>query len=93
METTTDTAPGFDSDGFRLGAFQADGHTLADDYTGGRYNSDGSLYDADDDFPTDYDFDYVDAYGDDVLGDPWNDIDQGRYDDDPNPYHGDYSEW
>ena len=28
-----------------------------------------------------YDSDYVDAYEDD-----------GRYDDDPNPYHGDYSE-
>ena len=23
---------------------------------------------------------------------PWNDVEQGRYDDDPNPYHGDYSE-
>lgn len=24
--------------------------------------------------------------------DPWNPIEQGMYDDDPNPYHGDYSE-
>jgi hypothetical protein len=22
----------------------------------------------------------------------WSDVEQGRYDDDPNPYHGDYSE-
>jgi len=27
-----------------------------------------------------------------VTWNPWNDIEQGRYDDDPNPYHGDYSE-
>ena len=24
--------------------------------------------------------------------DPWNDVEQGRYDDDPSPYAGDYSE-
>lgn len=30
--------------------------------------------------------------GDDVDYDPWNEIDQGMWDDDPNPYHGDYSE-
>lgn len=28
----------------------------------------------------------------DELGNPWSDVEQGRYDDDPNPYHGDYSE-
>jgi hypothetical protein len=42
-----------------------------------------------------------DFYDDDVTSgpidddhdyDPWNDIDQGRYDDDPNPYFGTYSE-
>ena len=29
---------------------------------------------------------------DDGAYDPWNDIEQGRWDDDPNPYHGTYSE-
>lgn len=29
---------------------------------------------------------------DDHDYDPWNPIEQGVYDDDPNPYHGDYSE-
>jgi len=28
----------------------------------------------------------------DDIGNPWSDVEQGRYDDDPNPYHGDYSE-
>lgn len=23
----------------------------------------------------------------------WNDVEQGRYDDDPSPYDGNYSEW
>lgn len=23
----------------------------------------------------------------------WSAVEQGAYDDDPNPYHGDYSEW
>ena len=33
-----------------------------------------------------------DDYIDDYFGDYLNDIEQGRWDDDPNPYHGDYSE-
>lgn len=38
-------------------------------------------------------FDLTDApmYDDDAAG-YWSDIEQGRYDDDPNPYHGTYSE-
>lgn len=31
-------------------------------------------------------------YDDDVTSGFWNPIEQGMYDDDPNPYHGDYSE-
>lgn len=31
-------------------------------------------------------------YDDDVTSGPWNDIEQGRWDDDPNPYDGNYSE-
>lgn len=29
---------------------------------------------------------------DDGAYDPYSDVEQGMYDDDPNPYHGDYSE-
>jgi hypothetical protein len=32
------------------------------------------------------------TYTPDYAADYWNGIDQGVYDDDPNPYHGDYSE-
>ena len=35
-------------------------------------------------------YDYYTA--DDEHHDPWNAMEQGAYDDDPNPYHGDYSE-
>ena len=39
------------------------------------------------------DTDYADyANYDDWDYDPWNDVEQGRYDDDPSPYDGTYSE-
>lgn len=31
-------------------------------------------------------------YPDEVVDEYWSAVEQGMYDDDPNPYHGDYSE-
>lgn len=38
------------------------------------------------------DTDYADYDDADYDYDPWNDIEQGRWDDDPSPYDGTYSE-
>ena len=36
------------------------------------------------------DFSWLDEYEQDFV---FSAVEQGMYDDDPNPYHGDYSEW
>ena len=41
----------------------------------------------------DYDEDAEIAKFGGMETDYWSPVEQGMYDDDPNPYHGDYSEW
>ncbi len=38
----------------------------------------------------DPDYGWLDEYEQDFV---FSAVEQGMYDDDPNPYHGDYSEW
>jgi hypothetical protein len=67
---------------------------MTDDLTPSQYNAD--LADEYGDFledTYDSDFDPADEDSLDPEGDYyWSEVEQGMYDDDPNPYFGDYSE-
>lgn len=55
----------------------------------GRFDADAvdaAIWNADPSVPDEDKFYEVEEY------DHWNDVEQGRYDDDPNPYHGDYAD-